>query len=198
MTMVGIREIKNELRQRARGKRTALDPAHRARAEERIRQAFLSLLCLREARTLLVYYPRQGELDILPLVRACRERGIAIAYPRCGDGAGEMEFYYVRDEAALLPGKYGIPEPQGDAERYRPEDGTRDICLVPGLLFDRSGGRLGYGGGYYDRYLARFSGLRIGLCMQTFVHPTPLPKGRYDLPIHILVTEKGVTTVHAL
>ncbi len=194
--MTGIRQVKQELRAYAAEKRNSLDAGYRERAEEKIRTSFLSLLCLRSATTLLTYYPRQGEINLLPLAQICRARGIRIAYPVCLEEKGIMEFRYVADESTLIPGKFGLLEPGPSAPRYE-ERKPGDICLVPGLLFDRKGGRLGYGGGYYDRFLSDFPGIRIGLTMRALLTDKPLPCGRFDLPVHVLITEKGVTTVHA-
>jgi 5-formyltetrahydrofolate cyclo-ligase len=192
-----VRQQKNELRALARKKRSEIDPAYRARAEERITASFLSLFCLRSADTLLTYYPKKDEINTLPLALRCRERGIKIAYPLCTEEKGVMTFHYVESEDELIPGPMGLMQPPNTAPQYLPEQDGNAICIVPGLLFDTEGGRLGYGGGYYDRFFKRFSGPRIALALRDFVSPEPLPCGRYDLPIHVLITEKGVTTVHA-
>lgn len=196
--MPGIRTVKQQLRASALEKRNAIDPHHRTRAEQRIRSSFLSLLCLRDADTLLTYYPRRSETDVLPLAALCRARGMRIAYPRCTEEKGIMHFHYVENEEAdLSPGSFGLLEPRPSLPRFDPDAVGKTICIVPGLLFDRNGGRLGYGGGYYDRFLSDFKGIRVGMTMSTFLSPTPLPRGRFDLPVHVLITEKGVTTPHA-
>ena len=195
--MTNVKQLKQELRLHARKKRLAIDPMHRERAEERMRTYFLSLLCLRDATTLLTFYPKEGETNVLPLAAACRARGIRVAYPICTEEKGIMEFRYVDDEAQMVRGKFGIPEPPKDAPLYTPETGGNAICIVPGMLFDKKGMRLGYGGGYYDRFFINFPGVRIGMTMHSFLSEKNLPSGKYDLPIHVLITEKGVTTIHA-
>lgn len=195
--MAGLREHKALLRREARARWDRITGSYRVQAEARIRSRFLSLLCLRDAETVLTYYPGEREVNVLPLVDACRARGIRIAYPRCGAAPGEMTFHYVSGEDELIPGRYGIPAPRADAPLYDRQSDRKTICIVPGLLFDRSGIRLGHGGGYYDRFLSEFSGIRVGMTFSAAVWEEGLPCGKYDLPVHVLITEKGVTTVHA-
>lgn len=194
---MNVRDKKQALRAAVKQKRLAIDPLHRNRAEERMRGYFLSLLCLKDAETLLTFYPKAGETNVLPLAKACRSRGIRVAYPICTEEKGVMEFRYVQSEEEMVKGKFGIPEPPPSAPKYTVENGGKTIMILPGMLFDKRGMRLGYGGGYYDRFLMDFPGIRVGLAMQAFVRDEPLPSGRFDLPIHVLITEKGVTTIHA-
>ena len=88
----------------------------------------------------------------------------------------------------LKPGTFGVREP--DADKSRLYDCTgRPICIVPGLSFDRWGYRLGYGKGYYDRFLTRYVGWTVGLCYSECVQ-YKLPHGRFDKPVDRLITEK--------
>ena len=65
------------------------------------------------------------------------------------------------------------------------------LALVPGLAFDAAGFRLGYGGGFYDTFLADFPGTTVGLCRTCQLSAVPLPRGPYDLPVGLVVTEDG-------
>jgi len=196
--MSDIRQVKGALRAAAKARRDGLDEAYRLRAEEKMRSYFLALHCLRQASTLLAYLPKGSEPNLRPLIAACRQRGLAIAYPRCEEEKGVMTFRLIEDEGReLIPGRYGLYEPREDTPLYRPTPHVRDLCILPGLLFDETGGRLGYGGGYYDRFLCDFTGIRVGITYGAMLRREGLPRGRFDLPVHLLITEKGVKTVHA-
>ena len=94
--------------------------------------------------------PGSGELDLRPVFDRLQANGRLALYPRCLPDR-RLEFVEVHDWGALRPGHHGIPEPEGNAVPLRPEE---DLVLAPGLAFDRSGVRLGVGGGYFDRTFA--------------------------------------------
>jgi 5-formyltetrahydrofolate cyclo-ligase len=99
-----------------------------------------------------------------------------------------MSFYYASSLEELKAGMFNIPEPMG-GEIYRPQNG--DVCIVPGLAYDKYGFRLGYGRGFYDRFLSGFSGVTVGLCYSSFIDSC-LPRGKYDVKTDVVLTEKGV------
>lgn len=101
-----------------------------------------------------------------------------------------MTAYAISDLYQLQPGAYGIPEPPADLPIIPPEQ--IDLCLAPCLAADRNGFRLGYGGGYYDRFFARMSGVRAALCAADRLLEEPLPQEPTDLPCHLIFTETEV------
>ena len=105
----------------------------------------------RAAKTLLLYFPLANEINLIPVFNHAREKGMACAFPRCGDKKGEMSFYLVNTLDELEVGKFGICEPRADAPRLT--DFSDAVAFVPALAFDKKGYRVGYGGGYYDRFL---------------------------------------------
>ena len=105
-----------------------------------------------------------------------------------------MTFHYVTSLSELSPGRYGILAPPEENAIYTPIPTT--LCLVPGMVFDRHGYRIGYGGGYYDRFLRDFDGSAVGLVYRDHLLPS-LPHGRYDLAVSALVTEDGILAVAA-
>ena len=99
-----------------------------------------------------------------------------------------MDFYYIQSIEDLAPGMFGVLEPEANPEHlYDERDGG--LCIVPAFSYDWQGYRLGYGKGYYDRFLSRFEGNIVGICYSDCVQRT-LPHGRYDRPVELLVTEK--------
>lgn len=151
----------------------------------------------RAAGSMLVYVPFRSELDTWPLIRWAWNSGVSVAVPRSCKEDRFLELYMVTDPDDLQKGAYGIMEP--DPERVEPCDEVPDVIWVPGLAFDRRGGRLGYGGGYYDRLQERFAAGRqtepkplwIGLGYELQIMEQ-VPADRHDLRLDGLVTESGI------
>lgn len=194
MSAYNLKEHKKQLRADLLARRRALSPQEKAQMDQCIVSAITSLVSYRYAEILLLFYPRPDEIDTRPLFAAAIAAGKKVAFPRCL-ADGKMDFFFVESENDLVAGTYGIPEPSADRPRFDPDGGTKSVLMaVPGLAFDSNGYRLGYGKGYYDRYLEHRDITTAGLVYAEFVLPS-LPKGRYDLPVHFIVTEKGVTLV---
>ena len=101
-----------------------------------------------------------------------------------------MDFFFIKSYDDLSPGKYDIPEPVPEkCEQVR--DFSSGLCLVPGLSFDYQGYRLGFGKGYYDRFLSRFGGITAGICYAKCT-VSELPRGVYDRAVDILITERFI------
>ena len=110
-----------------------------------------------------------------------------------------MEYHIVQSTDELVVGAYGIREPAETAPVWHAGETSAEdhpVCLVPGLVFDRAGYRVGYGKGYYDRYLSTFPGVRVGIVYADCVLGE-IPRGRFDLAVDVLVTDKGVRAVNA-
>ena len=176
-------------------RRKMLDPDFRAEAEEKMCRTFLSLASFRYAETVLTYAPLKYELDLSAIAKAALEKGKKVAFPRCEKDTPKMVFRYVEDPGILRPDTFGIREPPSDAPLYVPSHSTNDVCIIPALAYDLTGCRLGYGKGYYDRYLPAFGGAKIGFALSDFIEER-LPRGRYDLSVDIIITEKGVVSVN--
>ena len=140
-------------------------------------------------KVLLLFYPKGAEIDLRPVFHAARAGGLSCAFPRCGEEKGKMEFYYVSDLDKLEAGAYGIREPKKDAIPVT--DLTDALILVPALAFDREGHRIGYGGGYYDRFLHNYHGSLAGVIYRDFILPS-IPYGRYDLALPVMITNTGI------
>lgn len=192
-----IRERKMALRREYRARRKAIPETQKSAYDEAICTRFLSTATYRFANVLLVYAPLADEIDIMPIVRHALADKKTVAFPLCDTQTSQMTFHIVTNESELSIGAYGIREPRADLPvyQYRATDGAA-VCLLPGLLFDEKGFRLGYGKGYYDRYLASFGGVRVGLVYSEFLLPR-VPRGRYDLSANVIVTEKEVRAIHA-
>ena len=105
-----------------------------------------------------------------------------------------MTFRYVTSKDQLKERTFGILEPDPECEVCHPSNFS--LLIVPGLVYDKKGFRIGYGKGFYDRFLSAFEGASIGLCYASFSVPE-VPKGRYDRHVDVIITEKGVYAVNA-
>lgn len=152
---------------------------------------FTSLASFRYADTLLMFFPMKDEPDVTYIAKEALAKGKRIAYPKCSKEDFSMVFHFVNSPAELVRGAYGIMEPPDDAPVYTPGSDSHDVCIIPALAFDICGNRLGYGKGYYDRWLPFFSGLKAGVAISDFVFDA-LPHGKFDCLVDIIVTEKGV------
>ena len=181
---------KKELRRQAREKALAMDPARRRAAGAAIRANLLGMEELARAGTVLAFCPMAREPDILPLLEGLLREGKALALPRCLAG-GRMEFRWVEDLGLLRPGAYGIPEPGEELPPAAPEE--LDFAIVPCVAADRTGGRLGNGGGYYDRFLREAPGAMGAavVCYDALLLPE-VPREPHDILLPAVVTEEGV------
>jgi 5-formyltetrahydrofolate cyclo-ligase len=178
---------KRSLRAAALATRRSLPIRERQRGSATIVARLLRLAELREADTILLYAAQPTEADLAALVHPLRSRGARTLFPRV-DG-GHLDLVAAADLRTLELGYRGIREPSGP--RVGPE--AVDVAIVPGVAFDPLGGRLGQGGGHYDRLLARLpdSSLRVGVCFACQMVPR-VPRAAHDEAVDLVVTEHAV------
>jgi 5-formyltetrahydrofolate cyclo-ligase len=145
---------------------------------------------LKNAKTLLFYYPVKGEPNIKPLITWAFLNKKSVAFPISNCNTSTLSFRLVNNISELSCGAYGIPEPSNDAPCVT--DFKNAVCIVPGLVFDRNGYRIGYGKGYYDRFISNFDGTAVGLAYDGFCIPSELPHDEYDETVDIIITERGI------
>lgn len=134
---------------------------------------------------ILLYFGVGREPDTSQLFEPLTRLGIELALPRCLPD-GQMEARRYLGPERLIPGSFGIPEPDETCPIIDRE--KLSLILVPGLCFDEQGFRLGHGGGYYDRYLAGASGATVALCRDRLLFPA-LPVESHDRPVDLILTE---------
>lgn len=183
------RTLKNDLRAQYKQLRSDMSDEERSRRDERICNTVISLASYRFADTVLMYAPTAKEIDVTPIAKHALASGKRIAYPLCNVEEHTMVFKAVTSTDQLINGSYSIPEPPEDAETLT--DLSSSICLVPGLVFDREGYRVGYGKGYYDRFLSTYKQTKLGIVYADFILDT-VPRGKYDRRVDILITERGI------
>lgn len=172
-------EIRDRLSPETRRLRSTAIVARLWRLEEFVR-----------ARTLFVYVNFRSEVETLPLIRQCLDRDKEVCVPLTDRPHRCLRPYVLTDlDRDLVPGYCSIPEPAPQCPPLE-DTGRIDAVILPGSVFDLRGGRLGYGGGYYDRFLGGEApqALRIGVAFEAQV-VDEVPLEPHDQPVHILVTE---------
>ena len=187
-------ENKETLRKNARQILESLPETVREEAAQRIREKVLSLPVYRNAEVLLGFAPLPWEMPVWEILTAALSDKKAVALPKCLPG-GKMSFYYIQSPDDLEPGFFGIREPQAGRPLYDKEERIPTLCLVPGLSFDNTGYRIGYGGGYYDRYFALCPAhITLAGITHSSLLTEKLPHTGLDVPVDLLITEREVLT----
>ena len=145
----------------------------------------------RAADTILVYMARPTEIATSLIIHAAFANHKTVALPVCID-EGEMTFRRVDSLADVAPGRFGILEPNEECETVTPDPNT--LCVCPALSCDMRGYRLGFGGGYYDRYLADFPGMKAALCYADSMIPK-IREDDYDIKMDVIFTDSFTRTM---
>jgi 5-formyltetrahydrofolate cyclo-ligase len=191
-----MKEDREALRQKILGARDGLSDKVRQAKSISVMQNFWTLLGMQQWSTLFIYVNFRSEVETLELIKKCINRDIRVAVPLVEASAVRMIPLLIKDpEQDLVPGYYNIPEPD-PKKSLRLEPGEIDAAVIPGSVFDIHGGRLGYGGGYYDRFLLNDApqAKRIGLAFELQVVDN-LPLEPHDQPLDILITEERIVNI---
>lgn len=191
-----IIEKRRILRREVLRARDQLTPQNRAELSRAIQQNLWQLDTFHAAQTVFCYVAYRSEVETLPILNQCLVLGKQVAVPLTIPGE-KLQAYLIKDTVFdLRPGYCQIPEPDPDRlTRLAPN--LIDVVLLPGSVFDRQGGRLGYGGGYYDKFLGNLApqAVRIGLAFELQV-VGQVPLFSHDQLLDYLVTEQGVVRVN--
>lgn len=182
--------MKDDLRKQIKESRRTLDEASREVFATEILKRLQNFLPLLEFRTYLLYAPirGEGEISTWPLFQFLSAHKKRIFYPRTQ--AEGLSFHEIV-KADELSSSTRIPSPGADAPLWTP--GEKDVVIVPGLVFDRCGHRLGFGKGYYDRFLNRYPRLlRIGWAYPFQVTTASLPIEPHDQRMDWVLTPEGI------
>jgi len=182
------RRAKTELRKRARGLRAAIPASAIAERSARIVTRLEADPALLAARTVALFWPMvdKHEVDLRPLAAFLRARGVSTAWPRVDLGSREMQFHVVDDPSSFVAGPMGLSEPAPEA----PIATSLDVVIVPALLVDGSGFRLGYGGGFYDRALPTLCPPAVSIAVAFDFQLMPeVPATANDVPVMRVVVE---------
>ena len=186
-----LHETKPSLRKRILGRRNAMDCCTRTALSRTIVRDIVETSVYRRSHTVMAYASFGSELQTDGFVHHVLDQGKTLLLPRVDRQRELLEVYRVRDPVQdLRVGTWGIREPRPD-RCTRVEPAIIDFVLVPGLAFDRRGGRLGYGGGFYDKLLA--DGLSQGAWLVAGAFECQMvekvPVDEHDMPMDVVVTE---------
>ena len=179
---------KKALRKRYLAARAALLPDEKREIDRSITENVRNSALYRDAACIFCYVSTAEEIDTRAILEAALRDGKTVCVPLCGKG-GSMSARSITALSDLRAGHYGIPEPSDTAEEIAPED--IDLVLAPALACSRNGYRLGYGGGYYDRFLARTQAVCAALCASRRL-VNELPHEDFDRRCHYIITEREV------
>ena len=185
---ITVNEQKKLLRKAALQKRKELSDSETAVKNAAITENLLSLEKVQSADLILPFVSARGEVGTREFIARCFAAGKTVAVPRCIDGSN-MEFCVIHTFDDLEKGMYGIDEPKQHCEIIKAENAHNSVLIVPGLCFSYDGYRLGYGKGYYDRFISRYKGYTIGVCYSEFM-TDDIPVDKYDRCVDIVITEK--------
>lgn len=190
MPLLSAALSKGELREKFRALRAGLILQKKEELDRRVLANITELEAYKSCDTVFTYVSMPQEVDTYRLIAHAIACGKRVAVPRCGESRGEMSFYQIASVQELVPDRYGIPAPVTcGKEPLLPEQG--DLCIVPGLSFDCEGYRLGYGAGYYDRFLFANPMLTAGLCYELCVCDY-LPRETFDINVKHIVTDEKI------
>ena len=193
-------EEKKQLRTEARAFREGLSAAYRTQADAAIAARVAASDAFSKAPLVLAYCSVGSEVDTHALIREALRRGKVVALPRVVPGTRMMTWHAIGSLADAAPGFAGIPEP-ADEDATRLDVASADaraLALVPGLIFDRQGFRLGYGGGFYDTFLSIFPGRSLGLIREQQLIDDLGKHGAcepFDRPVELVATEGKLLTI---
>jgi len=185
--------LKDQLRKEFRRRRAGLESAERMSLDAAMNRYLVEHVQQTQPKVVAAYLAFDGEPDLLPALAQLRGMGITLALPVVQDQPGKsvITFNHWTNESGLLNNRYGIPEPLEDREILATQI---DLVMVPLVAWDESGGRLGMGGSFYDRYFQPFATLanpvRIGVGYQ-MQKVDKLPMEPWDIRLHGVLSETG-------
>ncbi len=182
---------KKELRRRILELRAKLSPEKRRLFSQEARRNFLKAF-MNEAQDFFLFASFGTEVDTYPLIGTLILSGKRVYLPKTYPSKRLLRFKRTYTLGELVPGAFGIKEPPEENPEGFP--GARDIVVVPAVAVDRDGFRLGYGGGYYDRFLKGTEARKVALVFSLQV-VSLVPREAHDVRVDYIVTEEGVKRV---
>ncbi|MDK2866213.1 MAG: 5-formyltetrahydrofolate cyclo-ligase [Clostridiales bacterium] len=186
---------KKQLRQQVITARNALGDEMRLTLSKQIQQKVLSLPEFKFARAAAGFVDFRNEVYMRPILQSVLNANIPLMLPRISNDGKEMIFYQVSNLDHLTTSRFGIKEPNPD--RCTLGDTSQlSIVLTPGVAFTQDGYRLGYGGGFYDRFFQKISEdvQRVGIAFEMQM-VSEIPHESHDIRVHCIVTEQNIYEV---
>ena len=187
MQINSIKNEKNILRRDILKRRNEISDKDKKDRNFKILNILTQLKEVKDSDSFCTYVSKINEVDTTFLIEHLLVMNKNVYVPKSEPNSSIMKFYKINSLSELSLGAFSVLEPNSLQEKYI-EYGKYDVCIVPALSFDKRGFRLGYGKGYYDRFLKDFKGIKIGLCYEEFVTEI-LPKYETDIAVDMIITE---------
>ena len=185
---------KKKTRQRVLQQRRAFSATEKTPAEQRMLKFLQSWEIFRQAKTIHIFISKTDEPDTVPIIECAWESGKTVAVPCVVPDSFELFHSQLKSFEDLSSGALGVLEPSPEGRiAMNPE--SFDLVIIPGVAFDRQGGRLGYGKGYYDRFLEQTAAFRLALAFN-FQVLEKVPTEKHDVPMNGILTESGIIEVN--
>ena len=184
---------KQRLREEHLAAREVLSEQERSVLDNRITQKLLATSEYTEATTVLTYVSVSSEVSTRMFIECALRDGKTVAVPRCLPGHC-LEFVAIASLEQLVAAPFNLLEPAKELPAVTEDQKNNSICIVPALLVDTKGYRLGYGAGFYDRFLSTYPGKKICLAYQQSLSRTTLPHTAFDVAVDVVITESEVLT----
>lgn len=178
---------KSALREQMLNMRKELSDEEVALSSKVITDKVLKLPDYNDAKTILAYYPFKNEIDTRMIINDALNKGKRVGLPVTDDD-GNMAFYEIWDISEVAPGRFGVMEPNKDILVEDPEA----FMIVPGVAFDMRKNRIGFGAGFYDKYLAEYSDIHTCALAYDFQVIDAFETEEHDRPVDIIYTESQV------
>ena len=183
---------KERLRKCVLAARMGLDRGQVEVSGQAILKRVLELEAYRRAKLVHTYVSsKENEVDTRALICACLKHGKRVAVPVVMPGTRPLAHALISGLDQLVVGSWGLAQPDPAEATWLPAEAQLDLVVVPGLAFDRRGQRIGWGGGYYDRFLAQVQTIKIGLCYDALVLDC-IPGEPHDVPVDMVVAETAI------
>ena len=180
---------KDALRELARERKKTVLKAQEQKANEEIQLRLLQSPFFLEAESIFSYVSVEGEVDTKIILETALQMGKRVFVPRCIPGKERlMDAVEIHSMEELSIQYFGLLEPKQEIPAS--EERNFDLSLIPCVMADKRGGRLGHGAGYYDRFLAKAQGKKLCLCFSWYL-TDKIPMEEMDIPMDALLTEEG-------
>lgn len=185
---MNMQEEKKKVRKEIKQQIAGLSEEYCRTADAEIQRNTAEFLKKYPADMIFCFVGTLQEIDTKPILKEILRDGKRLGVPKCV-GKGIMDVYEIRSLDELQPGSYGILEPKEGCPLIKPEE--IELALVPCLSCNEDGWRLGYGGGFYDRYLVRTRAKRAVLCRSVLMRDN-IPRDELDLQMDAVITESFI------
>lgn len=187
-----ISENKTKLRKLLISDRKQMSKEVKETADVKVFDFLVSSEKFAECENLLCYVSTEIEVDTIRIIEYSLRNGKNVFVPKCASKGNAMTFHRISSLDSLVEGMYGILEPDESLLPFDGNDKKNTVCIVPALSYNELGMRLGYGKGYYDRFLSENEKVYpIGLCYSKFIR-NDIPTDKHDKPVKMIITEERI------